>query len=149
MIGAPGAGPSPRLDLEVLLGHLAGLARDQLERRGALVCMGAYLARGGGITNLVVEPPEDGSGLMHLASTRRALGGMGQATAAAAAADLVLSAPSAEGMTDAVVIDLDHRAPGEGPLRVLWPYRRRRSRGPSFGAMTTGPGDAIFPPPRT
>ena len=57
---------SPRLDLEVLLGHLAGFARAALESRGSLTCLGAYLAPRGGITNVVVEPPEDGSGAAHM-----------------------------------------------------------------------------------
>ncbi len=140
-------GPSPRLDLEVLLGHLAGFARAALESRGSLTCRGAYLAPRGGITNVVVEPPEDGSGAAHMESTRRALAAVGHATAAARAADVPLGAPSKEGMTDAVVVELDHRVPGEGPLRVVWPYRRRRLRGVRFGTMTAGPGAAIFGPP--
>ena len=138
---------SPRLDLEVLLGHLAGFARAALESRGSLTCLGAYLAPRGGITNVVVEPPADGSGAAHMESTRRALAAVDHATAAALAADVPLDAPTREGMTDAVVVELDHRVPGEGPLRVVWPYRRRRLRGVRFGTMSAGPGAAIFGPP--
>lgn len=139
--------PPARQDLEVLLDHVAGLARGQVEARGTLLCCGAYLGRDGGITNVVVEPPEDRSGVVHLEDTRRALGSVPHATAAALAVDLTLGTPTDEGMVDAIVVELDHRAPEEAPVRVVIPYRRRRRRGVRFGRMTAEAGEGIFPAP--
>jgi hypothetical protein len=135
--------PSPRDELDLLLDHLFGFAKQQIERHGEFFPFAAAVGADGELrpvaTQLDEEHPASTDVIDDLYRVLTTEASSGAIRAAGVCADVLITPPGSETKTDALRADLEHTA--ADPVQVFLPYRKKRLRGYEWGELFAQVGD--------